>query len=410
MVAPLSALPMSMDAYGEYVTGLEKLFSGREGRGLEHFYRAIHLDSSAGSAYLYAALAEWMETSNLPKVDSLLGVVERHRSELRSFDLAQLDWLRAWLDGDLEAAVQAAARHTEVGGVLQLGVVQAAIRVNRLDEAYDRINAVLATQRSREDMTMWEFLTYILHARGDYGRELREVERAGAAMREPVSKAAIQGLKSWKIRALAALGRLPELRAELGELRVVAPASPQFQAAASELRWHGHSAAADDIGRVAAGWYRASLRDSATREVRVLLARTLFDLGEWVEARLLFEQLKADSLPSAYGKEHWLALDVGPLGYLGIDAARRGDTTAAKAMIGRLEKIHRPYLLGANVHWQARIAAQLGDCSRTVAFLREAYRRGSSAFYPLWSFGLEVPEFAKLSGCRAYEEFRGAKR
>jgi len=99
-----------------------------------------------------------------------------------------------------------------------------------------------------------------------------------------------------------------------------------------------------------------------------------------------------------------------PLGYLGIDAARRGDTTAAEAMIGRLEKIDRPYLLGANVHWQARIAARLGDCSRSVAFLREAYRRGSSAFYTGWSFGLEVPEFAKLSGCRAYEEFRRVKR
>ena len=50
---------------------------------------------------LWAALMEWGESYNLPRVDSLLRIVERFKTQLPPYDLAHFEWLRAYLDGDL---------------------------------------------------------------------------------------------------------------------------------------------------------------------------------------------------------------------------------------------------------------------------------------------------------------------
>ena len=68
------------------------------------------------------------------------------------------------------------------------------------------------------------------------------------------------------------------------------------------------------------------------------------------------------------------------------------------------EALQRPFLLGANTHWQARIAAQLGQCERAVQYLRAALKSGSSYL------GLsETPQFAELR-CDAYKEFMKPKK
>jgi hypothetical protein len=75
-------------------------------------------------------------------------------------------------------------------------------------------------------------------------------------------------------------------------------------------------------------------------------------------------------------------------------------------MITRLGNLDRRFLLGANVRWQALIAAQLGDCRRTVEFLRKALKKGSS--YGSGRFLSETPQFAKLS-CGEYRDFMKPK-
>jgi hypothetical protein len=180
-------------------------------------------------------------------------------------------------------------------------------------------------------------------------------------------------------------------------------ASPVFLEAARELRWHGHAVAAREFTGIAERWYREA---QPSRQVRVLLAEAMYDGEKWDEARSAFETLAADSLPSGYTIEHARAYDALALGYLGIDAARRGETSVAETMITRLGKLDRPFLLGANIHWQARIAAQLGDCRRTVEFLRKALKNGSS--YGSGTLLSETPQFAKLS-CGEYKDFMKPK-
>jgi hypothetical protein len=137
------------------------------GKALAHFYRAIDIDSSA-SALLMAAQAEWAVTYDLPKVDTLLEIVERFGSNLRPLDRAQFDRLRAWLDGDLEGAMNASSRRAEMG--FAGADVQDAIRLNRLDEALDQSNAILAKPMLRKSEDLWEWRTQIHHVRGDYKR------------------------------------------------------------------------------------------------------------------------------------------------------------------------------------------------------------------------------------------------
>jgi hypothetical protein len=116
-----------------------------------------------------------------------------------------------------------------------------------------------------------------------------------------------------------------------------------------------------------------------------------------------------EPMPPGYSYDYYFAYDLEPLGYLGIDAARRGDRAAAEAFIQRLGAIDRPYLLGNDLHWQARITAALGECERTVELLEAALRNGAG----YWQWGgfpllREVPEFAGLQ-CPALERFLAFK-
>ena len=115
--------------------------------------------------------------------------------------------------------------------------------------------------------------------------------------------------------------------------------------------------------------------------------------------------MDADFTQSAVTTDNWRGYDVLPVGYLGIDAARRGDTTAAEAMIQRLGSFSRPYLLGANIAWQARIAAQLGQCDPAVSFVQEALREGDSPH----TGDQETAEFAKLQSCPAFQQWMEPK-
>ena len=211
-------------------------------------------------------------------------------------------------------------------------------------------------------------------------------------------------------RALAALGLSSELRSRLEELHERLPTSEAFVSAARELRWHGHPDEAKQIGQLAAQWYEETLHRSPTRPTKILLARTFFELGEWDRARPIFQELAAEPLPETFTPDQARGYDLVPFGYLGIDAARRGDTLTAEEMIDRLGRLNRPYRLGMHIYWQARIAAQLGSCDRAVAFLREALRAGESVYdADRYEPRLEVAEFARLADCDAYKRFSAPK-
>lgn len=383
--AATSSLPMSMDAYGEYAAGMEQYSNTKYVTALEHFYKAVRLDSASAAARLMVALTEWNATTNIPKTDSILHSMEPIKGRLQPSDLTLYEFLRAWVDGDLEGSLRASRR---MGGAAAYGVAaQDALRLNRLDEASELISKVLSKEALRRSPRSWEMATRVLHARRDHNRELREA-RNGIATIGPDRPLLI----GYETRALAALGNTAELRVRLDALRALSPASSSFLIASRELRYHGHTDAATEFGKLAVTWYRQALADSSTALRRRLLAQALYDVEQWDEAHTMFAALAAEDTP---------VRDVVGLGYLGIDAARRGNTTAADSIIERLNHVERPYLFGANLAWEARIAGSLGQCERAVKLLQEGTHKGLSHQF-------EVPEFAKLdcAAFRLYQEPR----
>jgi TolB-like protein/tetratricopeptide (TPR) repeat protein len=401
----VSHLPMSMAAYREYAEALDLYFRDETSQALPHAYEAIRLDSTSTSALLWAALMEWGESWNLPKVDSLLRRVDSLKTQLPPYDRAHLDWLRAYLDGNLEGVLNAARRRPDLAG--GSAVVQANIRLNRVDQAYALITDVMKRPRDQRHPISWTFLTQILHMRGQHERELEEARQGLAEMRVAASKPAIVELLGYETRALAALGRMEDLRRALDELHTLRPSSESFASATQELRWHGHPDSATAIGRLTVQWYHDALTDSSDRRVRLLLAQTLFELGRWNDARTAFAELAAEKPPATFTMERGLSRDIIPVAYLGIDDARRGDTTAANAVIKQLAESDGTYRFGEREYWEALIAAELGQCERTVALLNQSLEKGTSVYD---GSRMEAFMFKHLEKCRAFETFRARPR
>lgn len=404
--APLTELPKSMEAYRAYISGFETMFTGDATRSRDQFYRASTLDSTFVNGLTWAALEEWGLSYDVPKVDSLLKIVEGHRGDLLPFDLASLEYLRAWVDGDVEGAQVAARQRAALGGAIwNIFAVQGAMRLNRIDEAYERIREVFKSPSSLHSSTHWAYLANVLHARGEHGRELQEVRKGIAQVGDDPD------LLSSEVRALAALGRIDELRARLESARAKGRRSSFGSdidlVAVTDLRAHGRSAEADRVARIAVQKHSQAVAAASTWRARFELAHALFEASA-AEADTIFSALTSEGLPSQYGQEHFEGLDAAALGYLGVSAAARGDTNGAEGSITRLEKLQRPYILGANLHWQARIAAELGQCERAVRFLSAGLENGS-AYQQSAGHLSEFRQFAKLR-CESYQEFMKPKR
>jgi hypothetical protein len=405
-----SDLPVSLAGYRAFAAGVERYWAGDPVRALPDFYRAMQLDSSAAAPPIWAAFNEWFAYANMPKVDSLLRLVEDRTADLTPHDLALVQWLRAWANGDLLGAFRASRRWAEYGGGLaQVEAAYDALRLNRIDEADQRIAATLAIPPNRRLMFGWDVRTMVDHQRQQHERELRNARLAVAVAGEVPYALLLE------LRALGALGRTSELRARLEALRVSRNAffNPArgftnafgFREAIRELVFHGHASSAQALGAEVTAWLRAAYAQTPERGLGVQLAATLYDLQRWEEARALFDSLSAPLQSARYSWNEYWSYDLEALGYLGIDAARRGDTAQAEQIIDRLNGVDRPYMFGSNRHWQARVAARLGQCERAVAFLDEGLRRGAA--YWQWGGGpllRELPEF-QLFDCPAHQRF-----
>ncbi|MEJ2187300.1 MAG: hypothetical protein P8Z36_15415, partial [Gemmatimonadota bacterium] len=99
--------PPVYEAYRTFLVGLELFNSGRYSEAIREFDRARDADSTFWLPMVWAATA----FGNLGRPaldDSVMHLVEPHRSELSSVERIWLDWHRAYLRGDLPAAYHAA--------------------------------------------------------------------------------------------------------------------------------------------------------------------------------------------------------------------------------------------------------------------------------------------------------------
>ena len=360
--------PPDYAAYLAWVQGLDAI-SHRDFAGSIRFFRqAAALDSTFAAPRLWAAAA-YGNTGDWVRCDSIIRSVDSTRARLAPLDRGLLDVWIAQIRGDNAAGYAAAHEMLTAAPRSELALFVAglsAIEVNRPNEAAALLRQI-PVERSGVSWDLYgTSLPDALHLAGRFEEELAEARRRRA--REPAWMRAIQD----EARALIASGRISEadrVMTEAASLPVQAGlgAGQAMYVTALELQVHGHPAEARALFRRAAGWARARpMTESMTDATRSLLARSLYQIGDWAGADSIFRALSAAHPQSARY-----------LGWVGLTAAQRGDTAAVRPLSAALASLDVPYLHGANTLARARIAAVLGRRDEAVRLVRQARAEGA---------------------------------
>jgi DNA-binding SARP family transcriptional activator/tetratricopeptide (TPR) repeat protein len=382
MASSAASPPPSLEAYRAYLEGHRAFYHGvplRMRETLEFMYQAVALDSTFADPRFFLVLAH----ANLGEhraADSNAQLLVPFRSRFSPYQRAFLDWLIAGLRGDRVAALQAARAR---GSAVDIAVE--ALKSNR---PYESIEILSETDDLSTFYFQWQTLMEALHMVGDYSRELIQTRHARDVYPDRLM------MLGNELRALAALGRLDEVKRGLDESLLLPPeggivAVGVMGDVAAELRAHGFRDASLTVAERAVRWFHSRpSEEAATIRSKAGLAMTLYLAERWDEARALFQEV-ASAAPG----------DVTIQGYLGLLAARRGDREEALRISGQLQGMADPYDFGRDIYLQACIAAQLGDLDRAMVLLREAYARGRP-------FGILLHRDLDLEPLRDYPPFQ----
>jgi serine/threonine protein kinase len=356
--------PPSFDAYREYMTGTE-LFGTDYAQAIGHFERAAELDSMFMPARLRIAVA-YGNQGQWARADSICSFINRHRERLTPFMRIYLDWYRAHIRGnDTEAyrLIRQAGELAPNDWMTNYIIGLFAKNVNRPGETVE-VYSQLDNVATNHIVGSWRFgiLCEAHHMLRDYEKELLESRRGQAYYPDLLS------LREDEVRALAALGRIEEVKKVIDECLSISSSSSSWNAgsvmcwAAAELRIHSHKEEAKTIAERAVAWYQ----NRATGDYRYDLAHSLYLAEHWQEAEAIFKVLSAEEPDN-----------IDYMGFLGTLAVRRGNHERARQISEELKSIERPYLFGNQTYWRACIASLLGEYEQAVALLRESFAQGS---------------------------------
>lgn len=358
--------PPTFAAYRSFDRGLALYLSGEYTRAVPEFFRAYELDPTFDDALLLAAtnLLNIATLGEMARADSILGVLEQHRSSFSEAQELRWQYLRARLDSDGSAALQAAIRSSELSSASRTSynAAHAAIAVRRPQLAIEYLEAMDPDSGPLQGWAhYWTVLTHAYHLVGDYEAELG----AARSLRERFPDRRI-GIVL-EARALASAGRVVELEALLSSTDALSPNTYWSKGAAlvvagEELRAHGFPTAGEEMLRRGRDWLRARLRETpGFRQHRYWLAAVLYDLEDWPAAAAVTREL-AEDFPdrNTYRGMYALAL------------ARTGDIASAEALMDEGFE----YALGERTALLARIAAIDGDPARAVSLLSVAFQQG----------------------------------
>jgi DNA-binding SARP family transcriptional activator/tetratricopeptide (TPR) repeat protein len=365
---PSISEPPNYEAYRRFVEGLE-LHMRFDFRGAIREFTLAATSDSLFRAPLIIAAVDHFFLNEFAAADSLARLVSRSQEQMTPIEELLLKWLQAKLSGDNAKALQVSREFGRLapGTVTQLTAAIDALWLNRPHEALDVIAKIDPDRGLLRDsgFVYWWAMATSYHMLGDHGRELRAANDAW--QRYP---------NNWdtgflEMRALAACGRLSELRARLDESTTFAPGALWTRGLAliivgQELRAHGHEGASQDVFARVVAWQRTRPpEERATAESRYLLASAFYLGRNWEAARRLNAELTAED-----------TTDWSSQATLAMLAARRGDRSEAERIAGKLVSIHQPYLFGEVTIRRANIAALLGNREEAVALLRQALAEG----------------------------------
>lgn len=376
-------------------------------RAIERFSRAYALDSTEINALFEMAIIE-QSLEQWARADSLLTRTNASRRRMSILETDFLDLLWARNRGDHQKAYEFA--HDAMGRLP--GVVwEFTAGYHALSAGRPREAATLMTALKPDDGFFKGVPAYrgvMAEAHHVLGEHLRELELA-RIQREKQPELLSTAL--YEARALAALGRMKELRKLFGEsgslppqsglipalppLRGLSPGSIMIEAGL-ELRAHGHTAESRAVVEQAIAWYQSRLQsEPRSQQLQEGLGAALYAANRWEAAGQVFNVL-AQQDPS----------NVDYQGYRVLVAARQGRLGDAEAGAERLANENRHYLFGRATVWRARLAAQLGNHDAAILLLRRALAEGTP--FGIWThrdIDLEplrdVPSFRAIVSPRA---------
>jgi tetratricopeptide (TPR) repeat protein len=325
---------------------------------------------------LILASAAYGNAGNRARSDSLLEFLVLRRDRLSPYDQYRVDFGLAELRGDREAqlaATRAAVRLVPIG-TARFALIVSLRAVNRPREALAEFDDLLRHGMPEGGMSwyaVWGGRTELYHILGHHEKEL-EVAREGRTQ-----LAGSLPVMLYEGRALAALGRMDELRALSDEVlaqRVRPGLTPGdvLLSIAEELRAHGDTAQAAQVADRALAWYdgqpTAVIAHGWRRDLKASL---LYVRERWADAAAAWDSIPVDPAGA-----------VDRLGTRGVLAARLGQPDSARTIAAELARLDRPRLNGQHTLWRARIAAVLGERDGAVALLRQAFAEGVA--YGIW--------------------------
>lgn len=371
-----AATPPTYEAYRAYVAGMEAFVARRDpATALRHYEEAARDDTT----WAMPRIASAIMLNNLSRpegADSVLAPLVARRERLAPLEVGTLDMVLGMLRGDHASAYVAmrSAARIAPGTINEFMVGELARKMNRPSEAVAVLEGMGAERGElRGWIPYWRELSWSLHMMGEHEREWAATRRARELYPHDPSVLELE------VTALAALGRVDELRMRMDE-RVASTSTDPPSAgalmtlAAAELEAHGHQDAATALRERGIAWFesrRPEVRDTPGHRLRFALI--LENHGELEGAGALLEELLAAN------PGHPLVA-----ARLGGVRARQGDREAALALDGVARAYTEPIGLtgpinrfrGEHTVARAVIAAWLGDLREAVDLLRQAQGEG----------------------------------
>lgn len=377
--------PPTYASYVAFSEGVEAHIATRFDDARGHFREAFALDSSFALSLLYASIAS-TNLGDFAEADSLLRVVEERRWRLNEYHRAWLDYRRAFVAGNREAALRAIRVAAQLAPDSRAGYNHAvtAYQSGQVLEALQAIQRLTPDRGAMRDFVgYWDVVGSIHHTLGNHEEE--HSASLEGVRRHPDRLFAMASM----VRAQAATGRFADMERTLSTAATL-PADPfgwtvglLLTEAADEALAHGHPGEARQLLARAASWYAAD----TTQAGQFALAQVAYKQGRLRDAGALLQELRSlDPDNPAHA------------GVAGLVMARSGDSASASRIAASLTTDPEPYQFGRAMLYRARIEASLGHRNLAASSFSDAVRQGMG-------FGAWLHRDADLASLRGMPEF-----
>ncbi|HSN55136.1 MAG TPA: winged helix-turn-helix domain-containing protein [Candidatus Sulfomarinibacteraceae bacterium] len=372
----LLSRPPLFEAHREFVAG-SVLWGVDYPEAVRHLERAAALDPGFVSPQLRLAMG-YRVLGRPHDAAAVISRLQQRRQDLTEFEQLWVDAFDAWVAGRIEDRLRFLRRIEvmvpEDFAVKQL-IAVSALALNRPREALDAFGEVSPgdapawIQHAAFFASVYQTIAAAYHR---IGRHADELEAARAGLRRFPSH---RRLREIEARALAAMGDREGLERTQAITETTGsggldPCHYLVEATAS-ARAHGHQTLTDELVARTLRALESRARADDDPELLWIRARSLVYRGELDGARQVLEDLRS-RFPNHASLE--------AARWLGMVAARQGDTARAAEVEAELVGMAGQRTEGSTTYSRAAIAAWLGHRDRALELLREAQREGWGSF------------------------------